>query len=48
VNLKKVQKSPPRPPTKRKPPRIKDRSTHISTAQLLQRAKREPEAKEKR
>jgi hypothetical protein len=48
VNLKKVQKSPPRQPTKRKPPRIKDRSTHISTAQLLQRAKREPEAKEKR
>jgi len=48
VNLAKFQKSPPRKPTKRKPPRIKDRSTHISTAQLLQRAKREPETNEKR
>ena len=39
VNLKKFQKSPPRKPTKRKPPRIKDRSTHLSTAQLLAAAK---------
>jgi hypothetical protein len=39
VNLKKFKKSAPRPPTKRKPPRIKDRSTHLSTAQLLNAAK---------
>jgi hypothetical protein len=39
VNLKKFQKSPPRKPTKRKPPRIKDRSTHLSTARLLNAAK---------
>lgn len=39
VNLAKFKKSPPREPTKRKPPRIRDRCTHISTAQLLQRAK---------
>jgi hypothetical protein len=41
VNLKKFQKSVPRKPTQRKPPRIKDRSTHLSTARLLQRAKRD-------
>ena len=39
VNLKKFQKSVPRKPTKRKTPRIKDRSTHLSTAQLLSAAK---------
>jgi hypothetical protein len=39
VNLRKFKKSPPRKPTRRKPPRIKDRSTHLSTAQLLHAAK---------
>jgi IS4 transposase len=48
VNLAKFRKSPPRKPTKRKPPRIKDRSTHLSTARLLQRAKQDRSAKQKR
>jgi IS4 transposase len=39
VELKKFQKSAPRKPTQRKPPKIKDRSTHLSTAQLLNAAK---------
>ena len=39
VNLKKFKKSVPRKPTKRKTPRIKDRSTHLSTAQLLNASK---------
>jgi len=39
VNLAKFKKSAPRKPTKHKPPRIRDRCTHISTAQLLERAK---------
>jgi hypothetical protein len=39
VNLKKFKKSAPRPPTKHKPPRLKDRSTHLSTARLLAAAK---------
>lgn len=39
VNLAKFRKSPPRKPTRRKPLRIKDRSTHLSTAQLLEQAK---------
>jgi IS4 transposase len=39
VDLRKFKKSPPRKPTQRKPPRIKDRSTHVSTAQLLNAAK---------
>jgi hypothetical protein len=47
VNLKTFQKSPPRKPTKHKPPRIRDRCTHISTAQLLQRAKQDRRSKKK-
>lgn len=39
IDLRKFRKSPPRKPTKRKPPRIKDRSTHLSTARLLAAAK---------
>jgi IS4 transposase len=39
VNLRKFQKSAPRKPTQRKPPKIKDRCTHLSTAQLLRAAK---------
>jgi hypothetical protein len=39
VDLRKFQKSAPRKPTKRKPPKIKDRCTHLSTAQLLNAAK---------
>jgi IS4 transposase len=38
VDLRKFKKSAPRPPTKHQP-RIKDRSTHLSTAQLLEQAK---------
>lgn len=40
VNLNKFKKSAPRKPTKHKPPKVKDRCTHISTAQLLNAAKR--------
>lgn len=40
INLLRVKKSPPRRPTKVKSPRIKDRSPHVSTARLLEEAKR--------
>ena len=39
INLAKIQKAPPRRPTKQKPKRIKDDSPHLSTARLLDEAK---------
>lgn len=39
VDLGKVRKAPPRKPTKRETPRIKDRSPHLSTARLLEEAR---------
>jgi hypothetical protein len=38
--MKKIKKAPPRKPTKNKTPRIKDPSPHLSTARLLDEAKK--------
>jgi IS4 transposase len=40
INMAKIKKAPPRKPTKRKTERIKDKSPHLSTARLLEEAKR--------
>jgi IS4 transposase len=40
VNLKKIQKAPVRKPTKKKTRRIKDDSPHVSTARLLDEARK--------
>lgn len=40
INLEKIKKSPSRKPTKQKTQRIKDKSPHLSTARLLEEAKR--------
>jgi len=40
VNLDKIKKAPPRKPTKQKTKRIKDDSPHLSTARLLDEAKK--------
>jgi IS4 transposase len=40
INLKKIKKAPPRKPTKQKTVRIQDASPHLSTARLLEEAKR--------
>src|SRR5262249_54290384 len=45
INMRKIQKSPPRQPTKNKTKRIKDHSPHLSTARLLDEAKKERQAK---
>lgn len=47
INLKKVQKAPPRKPTKQKPPRINDNSPHVSTARLLEDERQSRQAKVK-
>ena len=47
VNLMKIKKAPPRKPTKEKSKPIKDKSPHLSTARLLQEAKKERETKSK-
>jgi hypothetical protein len=47
INLLKIKKAPPRKPTKNKTRRIKDKSTHLSTARLLEEAKRERQARAK-
>jgi Transposase DDE domain len=39
INLLKIKKAPPRKPTKKKSPRIEDKSPHLSTARLLEAAK---------
>lgn len=41
INMLKIKKAPPRKPTKNKTPRIEDKSPHLSTARLLERAKME-------
>lgn len=41
INLLKIKKAPPRKPTKNKTKRIKDKSPHLSTARLLEAAKKE-------
>lgn len=40
INLKKIKKAPPRKPTQKKTRRIKDTSPHVSTARLLDAAKK--------
>lgn len=45
INLAKIKKSPPRKPTKNKTQRIKDDSPHLSTARLLDQAKRRRQEK---
>lgn len=48
INLLKIKKAPPRKPTKNKTQRIKDKSPHLSTARLLEEAKKARQAKTKR
>jgi hypothetical protein len=45
VNLEKIKKAPPRKPTKQKTKRIKDKSPHLSTARLLEQAKKNRQTK---
>jgi IS4 transposase len=45
VNLKRIKKAPPRKPTKKRTPRIKDKSPHVSTARLLDKVKKVRQAK---
>ena len=45
INLERVKKAPPRKPTTKKTRRIKDTSPHVSTARLLNEAKKVRQAK---
>jgi Transposase DDE domain len=47
INLEKIKKAPPRKPTKQKTERIKDDSPHLSTARLLEEAKKARHTKQK-
>jgi IS4 transposase len=47
VNMAKIKKAPPRKPTKQKSEPIKDKGPHLSTARLLEEAKRKRRAKTK-
>jgi hypothetical protein len=47
INMLKIKKAPPRKPTKNKTQRIKDKSPHLSTARLLEQAKKERQSKTK-
>jgi hypothetical protein len=47
INMKKIKKAPPRKPTKKKTARIQDSSPHLSTARLLDEAKKEKESVKK-
>jgi len=47
IDLRKIQKAPPRKPTKNKTIRIKDKSPHLSTARLLEEAKKKQQAGKK-
>jgi len=47
INMKKIKKSPPRKPTKNKTQRIKDKGPHLSTARLLEEARKERQTKTK-
>jgi hypothetical protein len=40
INMEKIKKAPPRKPTTQKTKRIKDKSPHVSTARLLEEAKK--------
>src|SRR6266567_1240864 len=48
INLEKIKKAPPRKPTKHKTKRIKDKSPHLSTARLLDQAKKNRQKKNAR
>src|ERR1041384_5697189 len=45
INMRKIKKSPPRQPTKNKTKRIKDKSPHLSTARLLEEARKARQSK---
>jgi IS4 transposase len=47
IDMKKIKKAPPRKPTKNKTKRIKDKSPHLSTARLLEEAKKNRQTKTK-
>jgi hypothetical protein len=47
INMEKIKKAPPRKPTKQKTERIKDDSPHLSTARLLDEAKKDRHTKTK-
>lgn len=47
VNMLKIKKAPPRKRTKNKTERIKDKSPHLSTARLLEEAKKQRQTKSK-
>ncbi len=47
INMDKIKKAPPRKPTKQKSKPIKDKSPHLSTARLLEEAKKKRRAKTK-
>jgi Transposase DDE domain len=47
IDMEKIKKAPPRKPTKQKTQRIKDDSPHLSTARLLDEAKKARQAKRK-
>jgi DDE family transposase len=47
IDMEKIKKAPPRKPTKQKTQRIKDDSPHLSTARLLDEAKKARQAKMK-
>jgi len=48
INMEKIKKAPPRKPTKEKTKRIKDKSPHLSTARLLDEAKKSRQTKTNR
>jgi IS4 transposase len=48
VDLERIKKAPPRKPTRTRTRRIKDKSPHVSTARLLDEAKRTRQAKASR
>jgi hypothetical protein len=45
IDMRKIKKAPPRKPTKQKSEQIKDKSPHVSTARLLEEAKKARQAK---
>jgi hypothetical protein len=47
INMEKIKKAPPRKPTKEKTKPIKDKSPHLSTARLLEEAKKDRQEKRK-
>jgi hypothetical protein len=47
IDMFRIKKAPPRKPTKNKTKRIKDKSPHLSTARLLEEAKKDRQTKKK-